>query len=44
LPHRRTAFPRPEVLLEEDSVTEFRENLLPISDVPHLNRDQPLCL
>jgi hypothetical protein len=27
--------------LEERSVAEFRKNLLPVSDVAHLNRDGP---
>ena len=31
----------PRVLLEMGIVIEFRKNLLPISDVAHLNRDRP---
>lgn len=34
-------FPSACFRLENASVTEFRKKLLPISDVPHLNRDQP---
>ena len=43
-PHicRIAAIPsRPRVLLEAASVAEFQQNLLSISDVTHLNRDQP---
>jgi hypothetical protein len=31
----------PRARLEDRSVAEFRKNLLPVSDVPHLNRDRP---
>jgi hypothetical protein len=41
LSHRHSAFLSVESSLEDGSVAEFRRKLLSISDVPHLNRDQP---